>query len=150
MTLPQPAAPASVRPPPRNGALVQAHLIQLSRGYELYMPPACEFVVVANVRLPPGYNAAITNVLVEMPYDYPLSPPGIGNNRTYIFPHLRYGSRLLQDVHPAIVPSYTTLGFGPWAWWCYRHIRWDPVRDNLIRFMEMFRADLSNPPVKQE
>ena len=99
------------------------------------------------VKLPPGYNLAVTSVLVEIPSDYPLSPPGIGGNRVYVSPWLRFRSRTIRDVHPDRTPSYLTPGSGPWAWWCYQEIRWYPVRDNLIRFMEMFRADLTNPPV---
>jgi ubiquitin-protein ligase len=114
------------------------------------MPDGYEFVVVAGFKLPPGYNVPLTSILLEIPSDYPLSPPGIGNNKAYISPHLRYNGRQLRDVHSNLSPSYPTLGFGPWAWLCYTEIRWNPVGDDLIRFLEMMRADLTNPPTVQE
>jgi hypothetical protein len=87
-------------------------------------------------------------LLIELPHDYPLSPPGLGDYRVFASPYLLFWSRMLQDLHPETTPCYATPGFGPWAWWCYQYIRWSPRRDDLVRFVEMVRADLTNPPTK--
>jgi hypothetical protein len=133
-----------------NRQPLEKHLRRLSCAFQLQVADNYRFVIVGGVRLPPGYNHTLTSVLVEIPSDYPLSPPGIGNNRVYVSPRLRFRGRTLKDVHPDARPSYPTPGSGDWAWWCYQEIRWDPVRDDLIRFMEMFRVDLTNPPVNWE
>ena len=78
----------------------------------------------------------------EMPRDYPLCPPGIGTH-TYVSPDLQFNGRQLRDVHAGVTP-----GWGRWAWLCYQSIHWDPHRDDLVTFMEMVRADLTNPPTR--
>jgi hypothetical protein len=128
--------------------LLEKHCRRLSRHHPLWIDDDYAFVIVGHVLLPPGYNLERTNLLIELPDDYPVSPPGIGDFRVYVSPHLRFQGRELKDLHLYITPSYTTLGFGPWAWWCYQSVRWYPKRDNLIRFVEMIRADLTDPPTK--
>jgi hypothetical protein len=134
-------------PIPRNWQIVAQHLKELTCAYNVCVANNYQYAVVGSVKLPPGYNSTSTSVLLEIPYDYPQSPPGIGNYKIYVEPSLRFYGRVLRDVHPQIPPPYPIPGCGPWAYWCYQDIRWNPVRDNLIRFMEMFRGDLTNPPV---
>jgi len=122
------------------------HLKRLSRDYPLWIDDDYRFVVVEQVKLPAGYNARVTQLLIQLPPDYPVSPPGVGDSRVYVVSHLRFHGRRLQDVHDSMPPSFETPGFGPWAWFCFEWIRWDPHRDNLIRFVEMIKANLTNHP----
>lgn len=124
------------------------HLLELSGAFTLWIEEEDEFLVVDGMKLPPGYNQSETQLLIEIPDDYPLSPPGVGANQVYLSPGLRFNRRRLKDLHTSTMPSFSTPGFGPWAWFCYEHIAWDPSRDDLIRFVEMVRADLTNPLTK--
>ena len=128
--------------------MLQQHLRELSKHYPLWIDNAYTFVVVENVPLPAGYNCKQPQVLVELPKDYPQSPPGVGNSRVYVPANLRYDFRILKDVHQNRGPWYSTPGFGPWASVCYQWIRWDPRRDDLIIFLEMVRANLWHPPAQ--
>lgn len=123
-----------------NSAVLDEHLRYLSVAYAVSVTERDEWIQVNNFRLPPGYNAFTTEILVEVPVDYPLSPPGVGA-RVYVRPNLRFRGRKLRDVHPG-----TTPGWGDWAWLCYQWIRWDPHVDDLVSFMEMVRTDLTDPP----
>lgn len=124
---------------------LEEHLKALSRHYVLSIDDDCRFIIVNRVRLPPGYNAEETDVLIELPEDYPLSPPGIGENYVFVPASLRFRGCRLKDIHPDVTPTYSTKGRTPWAWWCYEDIRWDPCRDDLIKFLEMLRSDMTTP-----
>jgi hypothetical protein len=114
----------------------------LSVGYLLSVSSDFRWIIVRDFRLPPGFNYFCTDVLVEIPQDYPCSPPGVAAH-VYLSPKLRFKGQELQDLHEG-----TTPGWGDWAWFCYSKIDWDPNRDDLIKFMEMVRADLTNPGTK--
>ena len=125
---------------------VYQSLDELSHFFPLWVDDAYRFVIVQKVKLPTGYNQQKTSILVELPADYPSSPPGIGKYRIYVSPTLRFYGRRLKDVHEGTTPIYLTPGFGPWAWFCYQTINWDPLEDDLIVLLEMIRADLTDPP----
>lgn len=122
---------------------LERDLRNLSRAFPLWIADDYEFVVVGGIKLPPGYFPGKTDLLVEIPEDYPIAPPGVGR-RVYVNPHLQFRGRELDDLHPNTTPDFATPGFGPWAWFCYQHIEWWPERDDLIKFVEMVRADLTN------
>ena len=123
----------------------ERHLRALSAAFPLWVGDDDEFVIVSGMKLPPGYNESSTNLLIDLPSDYPFSPPGVGDNRVYLPPTLRLRRRKLKDLHEDRTPGFSTPGFGPWAWFCYERVDWSPQRDDLITFVEMVRADLTNP-----
>ena len=127
----------------RNLTVLDQQLRELSLGYPLSISDDYDWIIASRFRLPPGFNLQHTTVLLEIPSDYPLSPPGIGS-RVYLPPSLRFGDKKLKDLHEG-----TTPGWGSWAWFCYEWIRWDPHRDDLVKFLEMIRADLTNPPTRK-
>ena len=127
---------------------LQAQLQELSRHYPLWVDDWYRFVILRGMRLPPGFNYDTTDVLIEIPTDYPSVPPGLGDSRVYVNSGLRFYNQPLAEYRENTYPDYPTFGFGPWAWVCYRTISWDPMRDDLIGFVEMLRADLTNPPTK--
>lgn len=122
-------------------AILSRHLRILSHAYTIVVDDDSRWFIAHNFRLPPGYDRAETSVLVTLPHDYPISPPGIGDSRVYLPPDVLYRGMDLRDLHPSDAPAW-----GEWAWFCYQEIRWDPARDNLMTFLEMVRADLTNPP----
>ena len=135
-------------PKPRHVAILNQQLKDLSRAFPVWIDDDYKFIIVGGVKLPPEYNISETELLIELPADYPFSPPGVAGSHMYVSPALRFGGRELEDMHLSTTPPFQTPRFGPWAWWCYERIRWDAVRDNLIKFIEMVRADLTNPPTK--
>jgi ubiquitin-protein ligase len=130
--------------------MLEEHLARLSKLYPLWIGEDPQIVIVGGIKLPWGYNRTLTQLLIEIPDDYPLSPPGIGQYEVFIYSDLRYRGRVLRDMHIGSPPEYETPDFGPWAWWCYEAINWNPKRDNLTTFVGMFRADLTNPSTIQE
>jgi hypothetical protein len=117
-------------------------LENLSQAFTIWIGDCNDFVVVADLRLPHGFNRPTTDLLIELPPGYPVAPPGVGCH-IYVHPNLRLHGRGLTDLHSRSTPSFATPGFGPWAWLCYERIEWCPERDDLIKFVEMVRADLS-------
>ena len=127
---------------PRNAAILEEHLRVLSIGYPLSISDDGEWVIVHGFKLPPGYDRASTNVLVQIPADYPMVPPGVDSG-VYIPLDVRFGGRKLRSVY-----KRSAGGWGEWGWLCYKWIRWDPCSDNLVTLMEMIRAHLTNPPTE--
>ena len=72
---------------------LERHLRDLSQAFGLWIADDDTFVIVSGLKLPPGYNECETDLLIELPLDYPLSPPGIGDNHVYLPTRLRRGSR---------------------------------------------------------
>jgi hypothetical protein len=127
--------------------ILERDIEQLSHHYPLWLDDDDRFLIVQAVLLPPGYDREETSLLIELPPDYPLTPPGISPNRLYVDPNLRFNDDYLDGVHKDIQPSWNPP-YGPWAWFCYENIKWNPLTDNLITFIEMVRADFTNPPTK--
>ena len=129
----------------RNLEIIKAHLKRLSYGYPLFVDDGFRFFVARRCRLPPGFNVSTTDVLVYIPEDYPATPPGVTKSgRVYVPPGLRFRGRRLRDVHEDVNPPDGT-DFG---WLCYEWVKWDPCKDDFVKFLEMVRADLTNPPTK--
>jgi len=123
----------------RYSSIFEEHLDRLTLGYSLTVSLNDDWLIVHDFKLPPGYNARTTDILVCIPSDYPVSPPGIAA-RVYVSPRLRFHGRKLDDVHEDVTP-----GWGDWAWFCFEHINWDMHRDDLVTFLEIIRLHLTNP-----
>ena len=133
--------PTSTRGFAAPRAILARHIKQLSYACTIDLADDLSYVVIKGVLLPPGYNYARIPVLVEIPSDYPLSPPGIGDSRIYMPSDIQFRGKKLRDFNP-------TINFRKdkrWGWFCYQEINWDPSVDNLIKLLEMIRADLHNP-----
>jgi len=122
-----------------NYLTLKEHLLELSRVYPLKLDDRLRWFIIQRFSLPPGYTWTETDVLVDIPSDYPESPPGVGNSRVYLPQGLRYCTRKPRDYHEWTGPQ-------GWAWWCYEWILWDSRKDNLITFTELFRTHMTNPP----
>ena len=125
----------------RYTPILGEHLRILSLGYALDISEDYRWILVKGFVLPPGFNVPETEVLLEVPLDYPRSPPGLGS-RVYLPRGLLYYGRRLSNLHPA------SPGWGTWEWMCYQGIAWNPHQDDLAKFLEMVRADLTNPPTE--
>lgn len=122
-----------------GSVFLDRHLRMLAKAYRVDVSSDGFWIVVHRFRLPPGYNMAEISILVQIPHDYPVTPPGFPNG-LFVPQGLRFRNSGLTHVHEDATP-----GWGSWAWLCYRDLDWNPHRDDLVRFLEMIRADLSNP-----
>lgn len=127
----------------RVNHLLQSHLLALSYAYSLLVSDDYSYAIVNNFKLPNGFNQRSCKVLIELPDDYPCSPPGVGGHRIYVPQSLLYQGRELKDFH-----SHSSPHPGDWAWLCFERIDWNATRDDLVRLLEMIRAYLTNPRTK--
>lgn len=116
-------------------------LSALTLGYSISIQDNYRLFCIHDFLLPPDYNRYTCEILVEIPHDYPLTPPGVVPNRIYLPNELRFQGRRLQDYYDFHVP-----GLGKWSWLCFQQIDWDSKRDNWISLMEIVRTRLTNPP----
>ena len=123
-----------------NTALLIHDLQELSLVCSVLVPRKLSFIVIEDVCLPPGWNRSRTRMRIDIPEDYRLSPPGVGDSSIYLDSGLRYLGRIPNDYHEG-----HGVGGERLAWWCYQSMAWDPRRDNLITLLERVRADLSSP-----
>jgi len=122
-----------------NHEIVKRHLLDLSRVYPLQVDEQYRYFIVCGFRLPPGYNMSTTDVWVDIPKDYPESPPGVGRARVYVPKGLKFKGRTPSYYH-----KWKLRGPSGWAWLCYSRIKWNPSKDSLITFFEILRAHLTD------
>ena len=121
-----------------NINVLEHDLIELSYDYRIDVDEDLEYFIVRQFKLPPGYNTSAIDIMVEIPDDYPESPPGVGESHVYVPEGLLFHGQEPEDYHDWTGPD-------GWAWWCYSSISWDPCKDNLITFFEIMRAHLTDP-----
>ena len=116
------------------------HLKELSIAVPLRVNDDLSWFIADKVLLPSGYNWATTPILFFVPPDYPLTPPGLTSEYGIYLPNgLRYLGEEIPNYHENVKRSRN------WCWYCYKEIRWEPTRDNLIVLLELVRTDLCNP-----
>ncbi len=135
-------APIAKRGCPINIRILEDDMRALSCAYNVALDDFGN-LIVANFNLPPGYNFSTIPILLEIPQDYPESPPAVGGSHVFVPRGLRYQGRRLRDFHEDVHPRGESNE--QWGWWCYERIDWDPCADNLITFFELLRADMTNP-----
>jgi hypothetical protein len=118
-----------------------AHVHALARVYEVSVSTDQAWVQIANFVLPVGFNAKTTPLLVGLPPDYPLRPPGVLPHGIFVRPGLRFRG----GHHSNIVEGHGP-GWDQWSWLCVYRINWDPRRDDLLRLLELARTVLSGAP----
>jgi len=122
-----------------NVGILEDDVRELSYAYRVELDDEYRYLIVTNFNSPPGYNLSTIQVLLEIPPDYPESPPGVGSSHVYVPRGLRFNGRKPKDYHEDSGPS------DEWSWWCYSWIKWDSCRDNLVTFFELLRAHMTNP-----
>lgn len=121
--------------------VLQEHLRQVARAYLIEVSDDRRWMKVGGFQLAPGFDRRETTLLIGIPHDYPLTPPGILPSGVYVPSDLRFRGRPLADA----TPQRATWLAG-WSWLCYQLIRWNPNGgDTLLRFLEMLRVDLTSP-----
>ncbi len=136
-------APIAIRGCPINMRVLEDDVIALSYAYPVAIDDDCRHLFVKDFNLPPGYNFSTVPALLEIPPDYPESPPGVGESSIFLPRRLKYRGRKPKDFHKEVGPAEDPDNY--WGWWCYEHIDWDPCHDDLITFFELLRTDMTNP-----
>ena len=123
-----------------NLRIRKKQLAALSNAYVLDVSSDWQTIIIRDWNPPPGYNRALIDLRLELSDDYPESPPGVYGSALYVPSDLRYRGRKPRDLHDWSGPA-------SWAWWCYEDVDgWDPCKDDLITFLEMVRAHMTDPP----
>jgi hypothetical protein len=112
------------------------HLRDLSHIHSVDVREDYSVVLVRGFETPPGYTPRFIDIRIEIPEDYPASPPGLIPNHIYVPAELRLHGEEPEDFHPTSSPD-------GWAWWCFEKIDWDPCEDDLITLMELLRLTMS-------
>jgi ubiquitin-protein ligase len=131
----------------RNTALIQRNINRLCQaGFDVEAPPDHEWVVIHGVELPdPGawtdqYGNALyhTSILIDIPYDFPMSPPGVGTshpNRAIHLPLILHNGNVMSDFHEC--------QHDPWRWFCFEWMEWNPWHDDLLTVVALVEASIS-------
>ncbi len=125
-----------------NIQILRDDLRSLSYVYPVALDDDYESIIVKDFNLPQGYNYDSISILLDLPLDYPESPPGVGEAEVYVPRGLLFKGRKPEDYHENSGPTEK------WAWWCYESIDWNPCTDDFITFFEMLRAHMTNPKTK--
>lgn len=133
---------------PKERRVVQ-EVLMLAQGYGAvnYDDRAFSWVHVPHFRLPGGWNLRETGILMDLPEHYPSLPP----DGFYLTKNLRdrYGrtpGHYFQEQ--GTLNPHAHRG---WAWFCiHTHMDWRSTTDivsghNLLKYLELIRAILSNP-----
>lgn len=133
----------------RNVALIRRNMKVLSAaGFFVEASQSCEWVCVHGVDLPGrrglwtdhfGRVVCETSVLIDIPYDFPMSPPGVGfshPSRAIHLPRIYYKGKLMSDFY--------TCKHDPWCWFCFQRIDWDPWHDNLLTLVALVEASITD------
>lgn len=121
----------------QNPDILRRHLERASLHYVLWVSDDQRWLIFENFQVPPGFDRRETQVLVGLPMDYPITPPVYLPNGIHLPADLRFRGRPLASA-----PEQSQPG---WSFHCYSYIQWDPHVDDLLRLLEMLRADLTAP-----
>ena len=134
----------------RNKRLIRRNLDQLSeRGFIVEAPRNLQWVCIHGLDLPgtltgrwTDHEARViveTSVLIDIPYDFPLSPPGVGYShpsRAIHLPRIYYNGKTMKDLYEC--------EHAPWCWLCFQSMKWDPEHDSLLSLLAMVETTISH------
>lgn len=133
----------------RNRFLIKSNINQLhSNGFSVEADANYEWVCVHGLDLPGPYGAwtdkqnriiTQTSVLIDIPYDFPMSPPGVGfghPERAIHLPYLLFNGGQMKDFYEC--------KHNPWCWFCFQKIDWDRNEDNLLTLIMLVEASISD------
>jgi len=123
---------------------IKTDIQELSHEYPVSYDDVTNAIAVHGVRLLRGYTPSSIDIMIEIPSDYPLSPPGVGGTSIYLPDELRYRGQEIEDLHPRSENRFNRQ----WAWFCYEHIDWNPLNDKLITLLGRIQADLDGATQK--
>lgn len=123
--------------------VIQKHLCRLRMAYRYAVSRDGRILIlwVKNFLLPPGYNRPETEVVIHVPENYPVTPPG---RNVFLSRGLRFRERQLAHLHA----NRHTKVPGDWRWYCLTMTNWDPMKDDFVSFLEYVRSDLTDPEIQ--
>ncbi len=103
--------------------------------------------MVNGVALPDDFNLCSTSMLMVLPPDYPVTPPGLGHHAIYLREGLsKRGYRLDHYYDHNIHCSCGQCDLSKYGWWwyCFKGIPgWDPRYHDLVNIVRMVQLALS-------
>lgn len=117
---------------------------EVSYRYPVSYDDSTNAIAVHGVMLGPGYTPSSIDIMIEMPHDYPLTPPGVGAWSIYLPAELRFRGKHIKDLHPRSEHRFNRR----WSWFCYTNIEWSVYDDTLLTLLGRIQADLD--PAVQE
>lgn len=134
----------------RHTARITAELRLLCAAYgeqAVTWAPDYSWVQVEGFRLPPGYNATVTNVLVMIPDSYGY---GVPYRELYVDPGLRFwrGGAWVEIPHyfddeKRFAPNPLVRARN-WRYLCLHMKAWRP-HENILTFLKQVELFLTNP-----
>ena len=67
-----------------NKNITERHVRELSYAYGVDVDEDFRFLIIRDFVLPPGYDRDWIDIWMEIPSDYPESPPGVGSSHVYV------------------------------------------------------------------
>ena len=125
--------------------VLQRHVLTLDSSYGARMSSDGHFLRLYRCLLPPGYGRVSAEVLIDLPPDYFLCPPGFGSSRIHLPSTLRFHKCRLLHLYPEVTP-----GWGDWAWFSFVLRDWDSEYDDLVKFLKKLYAVLIYPETRAE
>ncbi len=115
------------------------HLDELGQAYSVYQQGAITLLVLEAYELPPGYQSAAVDVLIEIPSTYPDG----ALDMWWTFPYVVFASGQVPvntDVRQPY-PGYAPDPARVWQRWS-RHPQWRAGTDDLRSFLRAMRTTL--------
>jgi hypothetical protein len=111
----------------------EEHLDHLGFRWETLIDVGRRWLVIRNYPVPPGYNANMTDIAIEVPVSY----PGAQLDMFFCHPALAIlsGAMIQQTQHMEMV---TGVPFQRWS----RHRQWDAARDTLATHLALVDESL--------
>ncbi len=142
-----------------NVARVQAEVILVEKLFghlfkDIIISNGGKRVFITDFLLPPEYSPRTTNIIINLPDNYPLTPPGISSSvGIYFRANLKRNGRELTCSRDAF---HGTCGHCPermkvkgWAWWCFARFEgWDPTKDDLVKIILILKDTIENPELQ--
>ncbi|PQP35721.1 hypothetical protein C6A37_01175 [Desulfobacteraceae bacterium SEEP-SAG9] len=132
----------------RNKELIRHNINNLVRaGFDVESANDYSWVCVRGIDLPGSYGSwtlkgltvTTTSALIDMPFDFPMSPPGVGIShptRAIHLPLILYNGKLMNDFY--------MCKHDPWYWFCFQQMSWDSRNDNLLTLVALIEASISD------
>jgi len=97
----------------------------------------CNWLIVYDFRLPPGFQPTQTMVLLRLDY-YPEIPPGISPNDVYLAYDLKFNGKSPKYYHY----NQCALSYKGWHNRCFLEISWNNKTDTLTTFFKVLTIAL--------
>ena len=119
-----------------NRERVVEDCLTLGNAFSVEVDSDLQWTIIEDFLTPLAYSPDFIPVLMKIPPDYPLTPPGLGHYNIYVREGLRRDDGKMIDHYYRSAVHCTKgccdLSSKGWYWWCFEEIRWDPRINDLL------------------